>query len=376
MNFRLVAIFFALSFSYNSLYANADASKEMQIKLVADPHAVKAKASDKHMEPVPQVDEEELAEAENPIVAPAPVARESIIHSVPDPAVDHIAEHEPQKTVQAHKAPVKTKKVITQKPAPTKNQKVSHSAVEGTTHVMEPTKEPTVESVMAEHTEKHETAPKTKKASSHHAKTDAVDAEKALGWLKNGNRRFTKGFLRADGLKSSDRQRLTKGQHPHSIIISCSDSRVPPEIVFDQRLGEVFIIRTAGQALDLNAIASVEYAVEHLGTKLIVVMGHESCGAVAAALDTLGGKDAGSPALNALVRDIQPRVNEFASKPRSKNIEDESWANVRGVAQDLVERSSILRDKVMSGELQVHQALYHLGSGQVDFSGQAKVSAR
>lgn len=79
---------------------------------------------------------------------------------------------------------------------------------------------------------------------------------------------------------ASDLKRLSTGQKPHTIVLSCSDSRVPPEVLFDQKLGEIFVIRTAGQAIDSSVLASIEYAVSHLGTNLIVVMGHESCGAV------------------------------------------------------------------------------------------------
>ncbi len=195
-----------------------------------------------------------------------------------------------------------------------------------------------------------------------------VPPEQSLTWLKNGNTRYVKGFLRSDGLKSKDRMALVGGQQPHAIVVSCSDSRVPPELLFDQKLGEIFVVRTAGQILDLNSLGSIEYAVLHLGSRLIVVMGHESCGAVKAALLTMGGADAGSPALNALVHDIQPRIREFASKPQSPGLVTESWANVKGVAQDLIERSQIIRDRVAKGELQIHTALYHLGSGQAEFN--------
>ncbi|MGZ3798075.1 MAG: carbonic anhydrase, partial [Pseudobdellovibrionaceae bacterium] len=143
-----------------------------------------------------------------------------------------------------------------------------------------------------------ETTPQTPSQS--HEKADTgVNAKTALAWLKNGNTRYLKGTLRKDGQSNKDRERLVTGQKPHTIILSCSDSRVPPEVLFDQKLGEIFVIRTAGEALDNAAIASVEYALEHLGSHLLVVMGHESCGAVKAAFSTLKGEDAGSPALDA-----------------------------------------------------------------------------
>lgn len=197
--------------------------------------------------------------------------------------------------------------------------------------------------------------------------TKGVEPEKALGWLKNGNTRYIKSSLRKDGQSKKDIERLSKGQAPHSIILSCSDSRVPPEIVFDQKLGEIFVIRNAGEIPDQASVASIEYAVEHLGSRLIVVMGHTSCGAVKAALGTLDGADAGSPALNALVQDIHPRLASFKGKPQSPGVEDESWANARGISKELLSRSAILRSKVASGEVVIKTALYHLDDGKVDF---------
>lgn len=194
-----------------------------------------------------------------------------------------------------------------------------------------------------------------------------VPAEKAQGWLKNGNTRFVKGFLRNDGASSKDRLRLAAGQKPHSVILSCSDSRVPPELVFDQKLGEVFVIRTAGEALDNNVIGSIEYAVEHLGSNLVVVMGHESCGAVNAALASLKGSPMGSPALEALVADIKPRVQKYANTTPSHGLLEETWSNVDGVSKDLLERSAILRDAVASGDVKIVKALYHYDSGLVEW---------
>ena len=142
---------------------------------------------------------------------------------------------------------------------------------------------------------------------------------------------------------------------------------MPPEIVFDQKLGEIFVVRTAGQALDSSAIASIEYAVSHLGSNLIIVMGHESCGAVKAALSTLGGSDAGSPSLNKLVGDIHPRLQRFSKMPASAGVVDESWSNVMGVATDLAARSEIIQKAIESGELKIEKALYHLASGEVEW---------
>ena len=201
----------------------------------------------------------------------------------------------------------------------------------------------------------------------HHAPAEGVDPSKALGWLKNGNARFLNHKLRNDGQSKKDIQHLSHGQAPHTIVLSCSDSRVPPEVVFDQKLGEIFVVRTAGEALDHNAIGSIEYAVSHLGARLILVMGHTSCGAVKAALGTMNGEDAGSPSLNHLVKDLHPRIAQYKGKKMTSDLAEESLANTQGVAKDLISRSKILADKVTSGELQIKTALYHLDSGKVDF---------
>jgi carbonic anhydrase len=204
------------------------------------------------------------------------------------------------------------------------------------------------------------------------AKKTGVDPSTALGWLKNGNLRYRKSHLRKDGQTVSDMKRLASKQAPHSIILSCSDSRVPPELVFDQKLGEIFVIRNAGEIPDKASIASIEYALEHLGSRLLVVMGHTSCGAVKAALATIDGQDAGSPALNALVQDIHPRLASFKGQAPGKDVLEESWTNAQGIAQDLVARSEIIRNHVASGNLVIKSALYHLDNGQVDFDAPQK----
>lgn len=206
-------------------------------------------------------------------------------------------------------------------------------------------------------------------SSSAHEEKKGLEPEKALRKLKEGNLRFTSGKVRKaqDGASGEDRRRLAKGQSPHTIIVSCSDSRVSPEFVFDQRLGDIFVVRSAGESLDSSVIASIEYAASHLGTQLILVMGHDRCGAVQATLDTKPGQSAGSPSLDALVADIRPRISERMRQPASAGIELESKANARGVARDLIQRSQILKKRVEEGKLEIRSALYHLETGTVDF---------
>lgn len=243
----------------------------------------------------------------------------------------------------------------------------SKSWAEEKTHPIETMESTHTEATKSDAATEHKTDHKEQSHKSHKREVGPINAETSLRYLTNGNRRFTNKNFRNDGVSQKDITNLYSGQKPHAIVLSCSDSRVPPEIVFDQKLGEIFVVRTAGEALDSSAIASIEYAISHLGSNLIVVMGHESCGAVKAALATLGGEDAGSASLNKLVADIHPRLKRFSKVPASSGVIAESWANVEGVAEDLTSRSEIIQQAVESGELRIQKALYHLSDGQVEW---------
>lgn len=202
-----------------------------------------------------------------------------------------------------------------------------------------------------------------------HGALNDVASDAALERLRRGNLRFQQGKQRKqdEGIAAKDRNRLLAGQKPHTIVLSCSDSRVPPEIVFDQRLGELFVVRAAGEVLDNSVLASIEYALSHLGAQLILVLGHDSCGAVSAALSTMPNARSGSPYIDFLVADIQPRIATMFRQPASTGLVRESAANARGVVRDLIQRSTIVRERVSSGKLQVRSGLYHLDTGIVDF---------
>ncbi|HEX7673793.1 MAG TPA: carbonic anhydrase [Bdellovibrio sp.] len=194
-----------------------------------------------------------------------------------------------------------------------------------------------------------------------------VPAEKAYGWLRNGNTRFVKGFFRKDGALAKDRLRVAAGQTPHSVVLSSSDSSAPPEVIFDQKLGELYTVRTAGPSLSENVIGSIEYAVANLGVNLIVVMGQENSGAVKATLQAMDGADVGSPSFGAVVNDLKPRLLKYKGIKPSPAMIEESWSNVDGIAKDLLLRSEILRDAVTSGEVKIVRGMYHLESGNVEF---------
>jgi carbonic anhydrase len=123
-----------------------------------------------------------------------------------------------------------------------------------------------------------------------HPQQPAVAPTEAISKLKEGNGRYTSGNLQHPGQTAERRTELAKTQHPFAGIVSCSDSRVPPEIVFDQGLGDLFVVRVAGNVINDEGLGSVEYTVDHLGTRLILVLGHQSCGAVKAARETIAAK--------------------------------------------------------------------------------------
>lgn len=201
-------------------------------------------------------------------------------------------------------------------------------------------------------------------ASTHHEV--GVDPDKAMGWLQNGNTRFTNGKLRKDGQSAKDIVRLSSGQKPHSILIACSDSRVPPEIIFDQKLGEIFVVRTAGETLEPSSVASVEYAVAHLGARNIVVLGHTSCGAIKATLSVMNGAEAETQNIAKLVADIRPRLASFHGRgPASADVKDEVLANAKGVASDLIGRSDLIKKLQAEGKVKVNTGVYDLNSGKV-----------
>lgn len=177
--------------------------------------------------------------------------------------------------------------------------------------------------------------------------------------LKKGNERFVKDKLDGKLQDSVQRELLQDGQEPFAIILSCADSRVVPELVFDTGLGELFTVRVAGNIANTCSIASIEYAVANLGTKVIIVLGHESCGAVGAALS---GGDNGYN-LNHLLAHIVPALH----KKQGEGINEVVKENAKINADLLRRQSEIIRDAVEHEKLAIVPAYYNLGSGKVDF---------
>jgi len=201
-------------------------------------------------------------------------------------------------------------------------------------------------------------------ASSFAAGPSNVSPNEALERLMQGNARFVFGHMTrvAPRHVADARRGVAKGQMPFAIIVGCSDSRVGPEIVFDQGLGDIFVVRTAGEVVDATALGSIEYAVEHLGSSLIVVLGHERCGAVSAAVAS--AKEPGHIA--AVLKAIEPAVEQTKGKPGDP-VENAVRAQAVDVAKQLHDAKPILAERVHSGKLKIVAARYDLDTGKVEF---------
>ena len=187
-----------------------------------------------------------------------------------------------------------------------------------------------------------------------------MEIQESLDRLIEGNGRFVNDTLNGNLQDSSRREALEGGQSPYAIILSCADSRVVPELTFDAGLGEIFTIRVAGNVANSSSIASIEYAVAHLGSKLIVVLGHQSCGAVTAAV---AGGDNGEH-LNHLLGHISPAIEASGS---DASITDVVKKNAQMTGDELKTKSNIIANAVNAGDVKIVSAYYNLDSGKVDF---------
>ena len=185
-------------------------------------------------------------------------------------------------------------------------------------------------------------------------------ADQIWNQLVAGNRRFVTGKGAQHDLQAQ-RESLTKTQHPKVAVLSCSDSRVPPELIFDAGLGDLFVVRSAGEDDDAILIGSLEYAVEHLGSTVIVVMGHQSCGAVTVACS--GGKSE-SDNLEAVVSPIAPSCTKIdRAKPETLDLAVRD--HVHRVSQDILARSELLRKAAEERKIAIIEAYYSLDTGEV-----------
>ena len=186
------------------------------------------------------------------------------------------------------------------------------------------------------------------------------NSNEPLKKLIEGNQKFVGSKMLHQNQSAERREEVAKGQHPIAVIVSCSDSRVPPEIIFDQGLGDLFVIRSAGNLVDDIGLGSIEYAVEHLGVQLIIVLGHERCGAVSAAVQ--GGEAPGHIAK--LIEEINPAV-EKAKKQSGDLLENAVLSNINMVVKQLQDSEPILKEFVHSKKLIIVGARYDLDDGVV-----------
>jgi carbonic anhydrase len=200
-----------------------------------------------------------------------------------------------------------------------------------------------------------------------------VSAREALTLLRQGNQRFTSDTRRSDLSLGHDRRfELTKGQRPIAIILGCSDSRVPAEIVFDQGLGDLFVIRVAGNIVAPSQVGSVEFAAERFGTRLVVVLGHSQCGAILATLEELRRPTANqSRNLRSIVDRVRPSVEGLLQTDLRSDTEalvsEAVRVNIRASASHLRHGSEILEQLIQRDGLLVVGAEYSLQTGAVDF---------
>lgn len=200
-----------------------------------------------------------------------------------------------------------------------------------------------------------------------------ISAAEALARLREGNQRFAADDRRRAGHPDlAHRSELVEGQQPIAIILGCADSRVPAEIVFDQGLGDLFVIRVAGNIVAPSQIGSIEFAAEAFGTRLVVVLGHSRCGAITATLDELQRtSETRSPNLRSIVDRIRPSVETLLEtdlkNDREQLIHYAVRANVRASANQLRHGSQILEQLSEEDGLVVVGAEYFLETGEVEF---------
>jgi carbonic anhydrase len=197
--------------------------------------------------------------------------------------------------------------------------------------------------------------------------TAAPGADEVLARLVEGNQRFTKGELLHPRRRPEDFRSLAEGQSPVAVVVGCADSRVSPELVFDQGVGDLFVVRVAGNVISgggASVKGSVEYAVAELGVPLVLVLGHSQCGAVKAAIKHLDANDALPGSIGELVAAIKPAVSE--AKGRAGDLLDNAIkANVERGVQRLKALEPILAERVQKGKVKVAGAVYDLASGKV-----------
>ena len=199
-----------------------------------------------------------------------------------------------------------------------------------------------------------------------------ISAQEALARLREGNQRFVSGVRSIDSLLAPiKRAELVAEQWPFAIVLGCSDSRVPAEIIFDQGLGDLFVIRVAGNIVAPSQVGSVEFAAERFGTRLVVVLGHSQCGAIGATIEEVRNASTKSPNLRSIVDRIRPAVETLLdtdlANDEQRLVHQAVRANVRASADHLRHGSALLEQLIQNEGLVVVGAEYSLDTGAVDF---------
>ena len=189
-------------------------------------------------------------------------------------------------------------------------------------------------------------------------------ADEAIQMLKEGNGRFITGKLEHPNHCEESRQNVANGQEPFCTVLTCSDSRVPPVDIFDQGLGDMFVVRVAGNIIGDHALGSIEYAVKHLHTPLVVVLGHSSCGAVTAVASGQGLEGH----IATLVPAIQTAIKNV-KELEGNSVDNASIELAKQISTKIAQSEPIIADLVKSGSVKVIPAFYDLSTGKVDFLG-------
>lgn len=198
--------------------------------------------------------------------------------------------------------------------------------------------------------------------------------DEALQKLMDGNKRYVSGNLMKKDLGDTKRKELAKGQKPFAIVLTCSDSRVPPELLFDQGLGDIFVVRVAGNVVDPISLGSIEYGAEHLNAPLLFILGHSKCGAVVATIDAKGEPEGN---IGAIVKKIKPATEKAKKKGGTKDeiLETAIQENVKNVYDDVMKNSKIIPHLVEEGKLKVVGGEYSLATGEIKMIELPKAAA-
>ncbi|MGK8521725.1 carbonic anhydrase [Nocardia asteroides] len=181
--------------------------------------------------------------------------------------------------------------------------------------------------------------------------------------LREGNERFVSGALLHPSQGAADRAKLVSGQHPHAILFGCGDSRVAAELIFDQGLGDMFVVRTAGHVVDSSVLGSIEYGVQVLNVPLIVVLGHDSCGAVKATIDALDGGEVPGGFIRSVVEKVSPSIL-IGRREGLSTVDEMEARHVVETSRLLMERSMIISQRVATGGLAIACVTYKLAEGR------------